>query len=165
MDEIEECLQALPQVLEELLDVRDETLKHSQLATATENLKHIFMVPETVNQTEALITDGKLLEAHKVYRLKKKNLLRYLCSHPQSLVELENSRDELLFELHKLQPHQSTADKELLSEYFQSVSSLSDLMEKQIKFILRRTLNTVRKDPKVRPHNDVTMTLILRSNC
>ena len=47
-------------------DLRKETVKHTQLATARENLKHIFMVPETVRQTEALITEGRLLEAHRV---------------------------------------------------------------------------------------------------
>ncbi len=61
---------------------------------------------------------------------------------------MENSRDDLLFELHKL-PHQSLADRQLLEEYFESVAYLSERMEKQIKFTLRRTLNTVRKDPKV----------------
>lgn len=76
------------------------------------------------------------------------NKLLYLILWFQSLIELENSRDDLLFELHKL-PHQSRADRELLEEYFESVSHLSDLLEKQIKFALRRTLNTVRKDPKV----------------
>ena len=63
-------------------------------------------------------------------------------------MELENSRDDLLFELHKL-PNQSLDDKNLLKEYFEPVSELSIRMEKQIKFTLRRTLNTVRKDPKV----------------
>ena len=36
-----------------------------------------------------------------------------------------------------------------MTEYFAPVSELSLKMEKQLKFILRRTLNTVRKDPKV----------------
>ena len=36
-----------------------------------------------------------------------------------------------------------------MQEYFAPVAELSNKMEKQIKFILRRTLNTVRKDPKV----------------
>lgn len=36
-----------------------------QLATAMENLKHIFTVPESVRRTEELINDGKLLHAHK----------------------------------------------------------------------------------------------------
>ena len=54
----------------------------------------------------------------------------------------------MLFELHKL-PNQSLDDKELLKEYFEPVTELSQRMEKQIKFTLRRTLNTVRKNPKV----------------
>ena len=40
--------------------------------------------------------------------------------------------------------------RELLSEYFGPVQHLSDKMEKQIKFVLRRTLNTVQREPKVR---------------
>jgi len=36
-----------------------------QLATAMENLKHIFTVPESVRKTEELISEGKLLNAHK----------------------------------------------------------------------------------------------------
>ena len=43
----------------------------------------------------------------------------------------------------------SSVDKNLVTEYFAPVSELSLKMEKQLKFILRRTLNTVRKDPKV----------------
>ena len=43
--------------------------------------------------------------------------------------------------------------RELLSEYFGPVQHLSDKMEKQIKFVLRRTLNTVQREPKVRLSN------------
>lgn len=132
MDEIESNLKDLPGLSNKLVDVREETLRHSQLATARENLKHIFMVPETVRNTEIAITEGRLLEAHK------------------AMAELEQSRDDLLFELHKLQQKQySTVDRDLLAEYFKPVTELSDKLEKQIKFILRRTLNTVRKEPKV----------------
>lgn len=63
--EIQETLEDLPSL--ELADIQRETIKHSQLAAAKENLKHIFMLPETVRQSEALITDGKLLDAHKVW--------------------------------------------------------------------------------------------------
>lgn len=66
MSDIDNSLKELPNLLEELAVVRQETIKHSQLATARENLKHIFMVPETVRQTEAWIEEGKLLDAHKV---------------------------------------------------------------------------------------------------
>jgi len=66
MDEIEKDLQILPGLVTSLEDLREETSRHSQLATAQENLKHLFTVPETVRQAEAAITEGKLLEAHKV---------------------------------------------------------------------------------------------------
>jgi len=50
----------------------------------------------------------------------------------QSLVELENSRDDLLFELHKLTNPYSTVDRDLLKEYFAPVTELSIQMEKQV---------------------------------
>jgi exocyst complex component 3 len=64
----------------------------------------------------------------------------------QSLTDLENSRDDLLFELHKL-PNQAPADTIMLKEYFEDVNELSKFMGKQIKLGLERTLNTVRKEP------------------
>jgi exocyst complex component 3 len=64
------------------------------------------------------------------------------------LTDLENSRDDLLFELHKL-PNQAPADTIMLKEYFEDVNELSKLLGKQIKLVLSRTLNTVRKEPTV----------------
>ncbi|KAK0175117.1 hypothetical protein PV327_008896 [Microctonus hyperodae] len=110
--------------------VQDENMRHSQYTTAKENLKHIFTVPESVEKTKQWINDGKLLHAH------------------QSLMDLENSRDDLLYELYKL-PNQSTPDKVMLKAYFEDVETLSQLMEKQIRLVLSRTLNTVRKEPTV----------------
>eukprot|EP00096_Caligus_rogercresseyi_P011855 TRINITY_DN480_c0_g1_i1.p1 TRINITY_DN480_c0_g1~~TRINITY_DN480_c0_g1_i1.p1 ORF type:complete len:718 (-),score=192.62 TRINITY_DN480_c0_g1_i1:66-2219(-) len=128
--EIEDTLKELPLLQDKLYDIKIETQKHSQLLTAKENLKHLFNVPEIVQQTETCIMEGRLLEAHK------------------AMVDLENSRDDLLFELHKL-PHQSSTDREVLKEYFEPLSSLSIQMEKQIRSVMQRSLNTVRKDPKV----------------
>jgi exocyst complex component 3 len=82
----------VPEYWDRLREVREENLRHSQLATAKENLRHIFTVPETVARTGAWIEEGKLLQAH------------------QSLVDLENSRDDLLFELHRL-GHNNTRDR------------------------------------------------------
>lgn len=61
---------------------------------------------------------------------------------------MENSRDDLLYEIHKL-PNQSNHDKMLLKAYFEEVETLSNLLDKQIRLILGRTLNTVRKEPTV----------------
>ena len=40
-------------------------------------------------------------------------------------MDLENSRDDLLFELHKL-PHQNPNDTKMLTEYFADVNKLSE---------------------------------------
>lgn len=78
IDDIEVNLRDLPELTDRLADVREETLRYSQLATAQENLKHLFTVPETVLKTEAQIVEGRLLEAHK------------------ALSELEQARDDLV---------------------------------------------------------------------
>ncbi|TRY62619.1 hypothetical protein TCAL_00416 [Tigriopus californicus] len=131
MDEIDEALKEVPALEDTLRDLKTETAKYSQLATAKENLKHIFMVPETVKLAHTLISEGKVLEAHR------------------HLVDLENSRDDLLFEIHKL-PHNSSTDREILEDYFEPVVELSERMFKDyVKVHLRRTLNIVRTDPKV----------------
>lgn len=54
----------------------------------------------------------------------------------------------MLYELHKL-PNQSPYDKGMLKACFNDVESLSDVLEKQLRLILGRTLNTVRKEPTV----------------
>ncbi|KAJ8984485.1 hypothetical protein NQ317_006145 [Molorchus minor] len=120
----------VPKLCSALSEVREENMRHSQYVTAKENLRHIFTVPESVEKTKQLINEGKLLHTH------------------QCLRDLENSRDDLLYELHKL-PNQSPHDKSMLKAYFSDVEILSNLLEKQLTFVLSRTLNTVRKDPTV----------------
>lgn len=118
----------VPKVYNKLCSVREEHMRHSQYVTAMENLKYIFTVPESVKKTKQWINEGKLLHTH------------------QCLTDLENSRDDLLYELHKY-PNQSPHDKSMLKAYFHDVETLSDLLEKQLKLVLSRTLNTVRKEP------------------
>lgn len=120
----------LPSLGYKLQDVRTKHMQHSQYMTANENMKHLFTVPESIEKTKNWINDGKLLHAH------------------QCLVDLENSRDDLLFEVHKL-PNQAPSDTILLKAYFEDVKVVSDMLEKQIKLVLSRTLNTVRKEPMV----------------
>ncbi|XP_044742175.1 exocyst complex component 3 [Chrysoperla carnea] len=115
-------------ICNKLQDVRDENMRHSQYTTAMNNLKHIFTLPESVKKTEQWIHEGKLLHAH------------------QLLSDLENSRNDLLLELHKL-PNQSLHDIVTLKTYFKEVDVSSKLLETEIRLILGRTLNTVRKEP------------------
>ncbi|KAF7283803.1 hypothetical protein GWI33_022843 [Rhynchophorus ferrugineus] len=73
----------VPKLCNALSEAREENMKHSQYVTARENLKHIFTVPESVEKTKQWINEGKLLHAH------------------QCLRDLENSRDDLLYEMLK----------------------------------------------------------------
>lgn len=127
---IQESFTNIPELGEKLQEVKNKNIRHSQYVTAMENLKHLFTVPESVEKTKQWINEGKLLHAH------------------QSLMDLENSRDDLLYELHKL-PNQPPADKILLKAYFEDVEAVSQLLEKQLRLVLSRTLNTVRKEPTV----------------
>lgn len=126
--EIEETFPVIPGLVDKLKYVREESMKHSQYAVSMENLKHIFNVPETVAKTRELIMESKLLEAHK------------------NLSELENSRDNLLFQLHRLAPT-NNADKNMLKHYYGEVEKLSEELGKQLWLIIRLTLSSVIKEP------------------
>ena len=115
-----------------LVEVKEETATYSQLGTAQENLNKLINVSEIVKDTENAIFEDRLLEAHK------------------GLSQVEQSRDESLFELHKLQQKQySPVDKNLFNEHFMDVSKLSDKLEKRLKSVFRNTLNTVQQNPEV----------------
>ncbi|XP_037941755.1 exocyst complex component 3 [Teleopsis dalmanni] len=130
MEEVDKLLQLVPDIYDALEVVREENTKHSQYATAMENLKHIFNVESSVQKTMTLIEEDKLLNAH------------------QCLADLENSRDDLLYELHK-QPKQHASDKITLKRHFEKVETVSQALEKKLRLILSRTLNTVRKEPTI----------------
>ncbi|XP_054282990.1 exocyst complex component 3 [Macrosteles quadrilineatus] len=130
LKEINESFANIPELGIKLNEVKNKNIQHSQFVTAMENLKHLFTVPESVEKTKQWINEGKLLHAH------------------QSLMDLENSRDDLLFELHKIS-NQKQADKILLKAYFEEVEGVSLELEKQLRLVLSRTLNTVRKEPTV----------------
>jgi exocyst complex component 3 len=127
---IQGLIQNVPKLSDDLEPVREENTKHSQYVTAMENLKHIFTVQSSVEKAMNWIEEDKLLLAH------------------QCLSDLENSRDDLLFELHKL-TKQNTHDKITLKCYFDKVETVSNTLQDKLRFIFKRTLNTVRKEPTV----------------
>uniref|UniRef100_T1JCR4 Exocyst complex component 3 n=1 Tax=Strigamia maritima TaxID=126957 RepID=T1JCR4_STRMM len=130
LTEIDEGLKTVSKLREQLEDVREEHLNYFQNAVAMEHLKNIFTVPESVKKTHVWINEGKYLQAH------------------YCLAELENSRNDLLFQMYKL-PDQNKSDQIKLKVYFSGVDELYQSLSEHLWSILKKVLPTVRSDPKL----------------
>ena len=65
-EEIKHHLSGIDNLGDTMDTMREEYVRYSQYLAATENLKHIFTVPESIEKTKKLIQDNDLLHAHQV---------------------------------------------------------------------------------------------------
>ncbi|KAH7696380.1 Proable exocyst complex component Sec6, partial [Aphelenchoides avenae] len=144
MQEIFDQLKPIPELKSKMSKLSDANTVHSQYATAMENLKHIFHINETIEKTHDFIMEGSLLQAHK------------------NVMELENARDDLMFEVHKLtKSDRREYDKNLLKNYFSDVEKLVQDLAKQIWYICSRALEAVRGDQDHGPQQLVSALRII----
>ncbi|WKX93298.1 hypothetical protein Q1695_010944 [Nippostrongylus brasiliensis] len=119
-------LTPFPQLREKMKELRDANARHGQYAAAMENLKHIFNISRSIQETKTALDQGKLLVAHK------------------NIMDLELARDELLFEVHKSNSPNKDYEKNLLVTFFIKVDELVTDLSSNMWFIIGRALEMVK---------------------
>ncbi|CAF0725642.1 unnamed protein product [Adineta steineri] len=121
MRETDEKLQKIAPLQSKLEDLRHEANTYRQLSLAQANLDYIIKTPENVKKADDLMGQEKLLQAH------------------QLIMEIENSRNYLLFELHKVQEKDSQPDDiQLVTNYFADYERLVAHLKQLITFRISR---------------------------
>lgn len=130
-DEVECVFKESSALNKKLSELRLQQGRYAKLSKTNEHLKQIFNVPETVERTRTLIMNGQYLQAHK------------------NIMDLEATRDEILFEVHQQQIEQGIefAESEPLDFYFSQVGIMSDLLGKQLWTVIAQTLSAARSNP------------------
>eukprot|EP00794_Sanderia_malayensis_P003187 gene3187-3658_t len=130
-DEIDCVFNESSALNKKLSELRLQHGRYAQLAKTNEHLKQIFNVPEMVERTKNLIINGQYLQAHK------------------NIMDLESTRDEILFEVHQQQLEQGIefAESEPLDKYFEQVEAMSNLLGKQLWTVISQTLSAARSNP------------------
>ena len=129
MGQVEELMNSAFQD-KHIKEIKEISAEHRQLGAAMENLRQIFTVPESIQEIRNHLKQHELLKAHKILR------------------ELEHSRDELLYEQHKLE-HHSQADIKLLQRYFNDVTVVSNEMFKVVASIIANALQYAKEKPEL----------------
>lgn len=110
-------------------DMKDLSQEHSQLGAAMGNLRQLFKTPELIQESQRHIDNGNYLEAHSV------------------LTDLEMSRDDLVFELHKNVNH-STSDEHMIIKYFSQVERMKvDNLQAAIRSEIEGMYEKVKTNP------------------
>ncbi|GMT16111.1 hypothetical protein PFISCL1PPCAC_7408 [Pristionchus fissidentatus] len=119
---IRASLQPFPALQQKMAALREWSERHDQYAAAIENLRLIVEMHELIAESRAALTNGKLLLVHK------------------NIMDLERARDELMYEVHKLDGPTTERDKKSLLMLFKDVDDLVNALWKEITVFLKRCL-------------------------
>ncbi|KAF8362435.1 sec-6 [Pristionchus pacificus] len=119
---IRESLKPFLALQRKMAALREWSERHDQYAAAIENLRLIVEMHEIVAESRTALMNGKLLLVHK------------------NIMDLERARDELMYEVHKLNSATAEKDKKSLLMLFKDVDDLVLLLWKEIGSILKRCL-------------------------
>uniref|UniRef100_A0AC35UD11 Exocyst complex component Sec6 n=1 Tax=Rhabditophanes sp. KR3021 TaxID=114890 RepID=A0AC35UD11_9BILA len=125
---IEEKVDIIPDLKKKMQKLSQANSNHSQYAAAKENLKHIMNINESLIKAQKHLDAGEILHGHKI------------------IMELENSRDDLMYEVYKMKSDGSQYDINLLKNYFVGVDALVNQLGKQLWYICERCLQAVRSE-------------------
>ncbi|GMS85782.1 hypothetical protein PENTCL1PPCAC_7957 [Pristionchus entomophagus] len=119
---IRESLKPFPALQQKMGALREWSERHDQYAAAIENLRLIVEMHDLIADSKAALTNGKLLLVHK------------------NIMDLERARDELMYEVHKLDGPTMEKDKKSLLMLFKDVGDLVNSLWKEITVFLKRCL-------------------------
>ncbi|XP_072925817.1 exocyst complex component 3-like protein isoform X1 [Hemitrygon akajei] len=128
MVEVQEECQNKVNGFESLSQLSGLVSDHVQLSTAVHNLHQVFSVPEVVAETQQLIEERRLLEAHT------------------KLMEMECWRDDILYQLHRA-GKQKTEGEQVVLSYFSGVGQLNEDLAKELWDVVSCGLTLVKQDP------------------
>ncbi|XP_044126744.1 exocyst complex component 3-like protein isoform X1 [Bufo gargarizans] len=138
LGEVQEIWREGEGTLAKLESIRQLVMEHVQLSVVIQSLPYIYAVPKLIAQTQDLIKNQRLLEAHV------------------NLRELEGLRDDVLYRLQKVGPLVNSTDDQpnteavdLVQQFFSGVQGLSEELAHTLSSLGRSALGVARSDPSL----------------
>ncbi|KAM3920339.1 exocyst complex component 3-like protein [Leptodactylus fuscus] len=138
LHEVQHIWQGGEGTLANLQPIRQLVMEHVQLSVVIQSLPYIYAVPKMITQTQDLMENQRLLEAHV------------------NLRELESLRDDVLFRLQKVGPLVDSTDdqnnaeaSDLVLQFFAGVQGLSEELGRMLDSLARSAIGVARSDPSL----------------
>ena len=127
--EISSTLETVPELVQRLSELQEESKKYAQLKVAMQNINQIINLQENVKKANSLIDEEKLLEAHEI------------------ISDMESAQEAVLLEM-KDCGNKNAQDQEIFDSYFKDFKDVLSRFEQEVGYILRGCFNVVRREPE-----------------